>query len=242
MKPQFTILPQTRFGACVLLAAIAMLVLASPRARAAELNATYNTEAEVPVTANGFTAKSHTVNIRLNFAPKPGTQLTVVKNTGPDLIRGKFSNLAEGQVVPLIYQGVTYQFVAHYYGGAGKDLVLLWTTDDPSLPARARSKLDHQLLLDLKKSRGDPPFDKSTTLHPEVYEYRGRVLVEINGTFSKDLAAHIANLGGQVVPDWGTSTQFRAWLPVAQLPDLASNPEIKSIAAAKPSITHRLPH
>ena len=35
-----------------------------------------------------------TVRFTLNYAPAPGTQLMVVQNTGSDIIRGTFSNLA----------------------------------------------------------------------------------------------------------------------------------------------------
>jgi len=59
------------------------------------------TGAEVPVSSNGFTAMGKTVNITLNFAPAPGTQLMVVQNTGPGIIRGTFSNLAQGQTIAI---------------------------------------------------------------------------------------------------------------------------------------------
>ena len=147
------------------------------------------------------TATGKSVKFTLNCAPARGTQLMVVQNTGPGLIRGMFSNLAQGQMVTLNYRGVTYQFVAHYYGGSGKDLVLLWTNPKQSLPAATLNKLDNQLVLAVKQSRGDPPFDKPTTLRPEIYKYRGRVLVEIQGSLSRELSDQIASLGGQVVND-----------------------------------------
>ena len=43
------------------------------------VNATYNTGAEVPIGADGFTALGKTVNLKLNYAPTEGTQLTVVQ-------------------------------------------------------------------------------------------------------------------------------------------------------------------
>ena len=71
------------------------------------------------------------VNLSLNFAPPIGTNLTVIKNTGPFFIAGAFSNLAQGQAITLSYGGVNYKFVANYYGGTGRDLVLQWANVRP---------------------------------------------------------------------------------------------------------------
>lgn len=62
----------------------------------------------------------------LNYAPTVGTRLTVVNNTGAAAIQGAFSNLAQGQLVRMIYGGTAYSFVANYYGGTDNDLVLEW--------------------------------------------------------------------------------------------------------------------
>jgi hypothetical protein len=112
---------------------------------------------------------------------------------------------------------------------------------DP-VPAATLNKLDDQLVLVVKKSRAEAPFDKPTTLEPDVYKFNGRVLVEIDGVFSRELSDQVASLGGQVVNDWGTTTKFRVWVPFAQLEILAARTDIKSISAARPSITHRLKH
>jgi alpha-tubulin suppressor-like RCC1 family protein len=67
------------------------------------------------------------VDLALNFAPALGTNLTIIKNTGQRAINGRFSNLANGATVILTYNGGSYRFVVWYYGGEGKnDLVLLW--------------------------------------------------------------------------------------------------------------------
>lgn len=110
---------------------------------------------------------------------------------------------------------------------------------DP-VPAATLNKLDSELVLVVKKSRAEAPFDKPTTVEPDVYKFRGRVLVEIEGTFSRELSDQVTSLGGQVVNDWGTTTKFRVWVPFAQLETLAARADIKSIAAARPTITHRL--
>ncbi|MCE9611554.1 MAG: cadherin-like beta sandwich domain-containing protein [Chthoniobacter sp.] len=95
-------------------------------AHAAVVNATFNAATDVPITAGSYTATGNTVNLTLNFAPTTGTNLTVVKNTGLGFISGTFGNLTQGQTVLLAYNGITYNFVANYYGGTGNDLVLLW--------------------------------------------------------------------------------------------------------------------
>ncbi len=109
-------------------AALAAFGLAAHIAAAATVDATYNSASDVPVTANGYTATGNTVNFTLNFAPDTGTDLIVVKNTALDFIVGTFDNLAQGQAVALSYGGVSYRFVANYYGGSGNDLVLVWAS------------------------------------------------------------------------------------------------------------------
>ena len=93
--------------------------------------ATFDSATNVPVTAANFTAAGTTVYFTLNFAPATGTALTVVNNTGTGFIGGMFGNLAQGQAVALSYGGVTYQFVANYFGGTGNDLVLQWAGTRP---------------------------------------------------------------------------------------------------------------
>ena len=50
----------------------------------------------------------------------------MASNTGTSPLLGVFSNLAQGQQVSLDYAGITYSFVANYFGGSGNDLVLQW--------------------------------------------------------------------------------------------------------------------
>ena len=111
--------------------ALAAFALASTNATGATLNAIFNSAADVPVTASGYTATGNTVNFTLNYAPATGTDLMVVQNTGLGFINGTFDNLAQGQPVALSYGGVTYRFVANYYGGSGNDLVLVWANTRP---------------------------------------------------------------------------------------------------------------
>lgn len=124
-------------------------------------------------------------------------------------------------------------------------VLALWTAqltagDEKSAPAAILNKLDKHLVLVVKKSRGESPFDRPTTVEPDVYKFGGRVLVEIEGSISRELSDQITSLGGQLVTGWGTATTFRAWVPFAQLETLAARADIKSISAARPTITHRL--
>jgi alpha-tubulin suppressor-like RCC1 family protein len=113
------------------LALIYIFLACTLPAGAATVNATWNAASDVPVTAASYTATGNTVNFTLNFAPATGTNLTVVNNTGLPFISGTFDNLAQGQAVALSYGGVTYNYVAHYYGGTGNDLVLVWANSRP---------------------------------------------------------------------------------------------------------------
>jgi hypothetical protein len=238
MKPNFKTFPHSQVLARTFLAAVAVLALSTAYTFAGVVNATYTTGAEVPVSSNGFTATGKTVNFTLNYAPSPGTQLMVVQNTAPGIIRGTFSNLAQGQIVALSYGGLTYHFVANYYGGAGNDLVLLWTSAEKSLPAATLKKLDSQILLALKKSRGEPPFDKPTSLEPNIPIKDGSsVLVDLDVTGSSDLLTQIALIGGKVVQSPDPAHIIRAMVPLSQLETLAGRADVKSISPARPSIT-----
>ncbi|MEI6604022.1 MAG: autotransporter-associated beta strand repeat-containing protein, partial [Verrucomicrobiota bacterium] len=97
---------------------------------AVSLSYTFSSATGVAVTTGSYTA-SGALNLSLGFAPATGTNLMVVKNTGLSFITGTFSNLAQGQLVSLTFNGSTYNFVANYYGGTGNDLVLQWAATRP---------------------------------------------------------------------------------------------------------------
>ena len=86
----------------------------------------FGSASDAAVTVSDFVAAGQSVTFALNYAPTPGSNLTVVNNTGGNFISGTFANLAQGQAFGLTYGGVTYTFVANYYGGSGNDLVLQW--------------------------------------------------------------------------------------------------------------------
>jgi len=113
----------------------------------------------------------------------------------------------------------------------------------PAVPAAILAKLDKDLVLVVNKSRAEAQSDTATAPQPDVYQFNGRVLVEIQGSASKELSDQVTSLGGQLVAGWGSATTFRVWIPFAQLETLAGRADIRFISAARPSITHRLsPH
>ncbi len=79
-----------------------------------------------PLVVDGLSARGYPARLSLGYAPLPGSILKVVDNTGLAFIHGTFSNLARGQRVTLVYNGLEYDFVASYHGGDGNDLVLHW--------------------------------------------------------------------------------------------------------------------
>ena len=241
MKRNSKVFLYFRLSHWISIVAVAVFGVSASPTMAQDVTATYVTGAEIPVTSNHFTAEGKTINLALRFAASPGTHLMVVQNTGRGIIRGRFKNLAQGQTIALTYAGLTYRFVANYFGGNGNDLVLLWTTGDEVVPQAAKDKLDGQLLLALRKSRGEPPFDKPTTLEPDIPIKDGdRVLVDIEGSVSKGLLNQVTLAGGTLPHSSPSSSMLRAMVPLSQLERLASRTDVKSISAAKLSVTSRI--
>lgn len=83
-------------------------------------------DGEAPLRVDGFSARGYPAVLALSRAPLPGSIFKVVDNTGLGFIHGTFSNLARGQRVALVFDGLEYDFVANYHGGDGNDLVLQW--------------------------------------------------------------------------------------------------------------------
>ena len=86
----------------------------------------FDSASSVPLVVDGLAPGGHSAELVLNFAPIPGTNLTLVRNTGAVAISGAFANLAQGQKVNLVFNGTSFPFVADYFGGTGNDLVLRW--------------------------------------------------------------------------------------------------------------------
>jgi alpha-tubulin suppressor-like RCC1 family protein len=110
----------------ILRALAIVLPILAVTARAELVTAAFDSATTVPITAAAYPATGNSVEFALNFTPPVGTDLTVVRNTGPELIQGFFDNLAQGQTVFLSHGGLRYRFIADYRGGDGNDLILRW--------------------------------------------------------------------------------------------------------------------
>ena len=102
-------------------------------------------------------------------------------------------------------------------------------------------KLDAQIVLALKQSRGQPPFDKPTSLQPDIPIKDGAsVLVDVKATVSADLVTHITLIGGKVAQSPDPAHIIRAMIPLSQLEALSWRADVKSISPAKLSVTSRI--
>lgn len=114
-------------SAMVMLRAVFIIFLwfASLGFARADLSFVFNSSADIAVTAPGYSA-SGPLSLTLNFPPVAGQNLTVVKNTGTSFISGTFDGFPHGATVPLTFNGVTYHYIANYYGGNGRSFLLQW--------------------------------------------------------------------------------------------------------------------
>jgi hypothetical protein len=102
-----------------------------------------------------------------------------------------------------------------------------------SLPTSTLEKLHPQIVLALKQSRGEPPFDKPTSLQPDIPMRDGdRVLVDLDVTASGALLNQIALIGGKVATSPDSTHIIRAMIPLTQVEALAGRADVKSISPA----------
>jgi hypothetical protein len=102
-----------------------------------------------------------------------------------------------------------------------------------SLPTSTLKKLDPQIVLALKQSRGEPPFDKPTSLQPDIPMRAGdRLLVDLDVTVSEGLLNQIALSGGKVANSPDPTHIIRAMIPLTQVEALAGRADVKSISPA----------
>jgi hypothetical protein len=110
---------------------------------------------------------------------------------------------------------------------------------EPSIPEVVLNKIDAQIVLALKQSRGQPPFDRPTSLHPDIpMKINGRIGVEMRATVSPELVNKVAVLGGQVFKE--SPTALQAWVPLQQVETLAACAEVKFISPVRPIGTSRV--
>jgi alpha-tubulin suppressor-like RCC1 family protein len=92
----------------------------------AALGATFTSSTDIPLETGNYISVAGSLNVNLSFTPVPGTNLTLIKNLGSGLINGTFTNIPQGGIIPLVYNGVTYNYIANYFGENGGSLVLQW--------------------------------------------------------------------------------------------------------------------
>lgn len=103
----------------------------------------------------------------------------------------------------------------------------------------AQMKLDSHIVLALKKSRSEPPFDKATSLDPDLaIQADGRVLVDLRATVSKELLARIEAEGGKVINSFEAAQAIRALVPLSRVEALVSRADVHFISPAAQATTN----
>lgn len=86
---------------------------------------------------------------------------------------------------------------------------------------KARERLDSQLVLALQQSRSLPPFDKPTTLTPDlVVEKDGRILCDVRAKITETLLQHLAKAGAEVLQKHPVQQSLRARIPLHSMVSL----------------------
>ena len=103
----------------------------------------------------------------------------------------------------------------------------------------AQKKLDSQIVLALKKQRGEPPFDKPTTLQPDLtIQPDGRVLVDLQATVSPALLEQIRTGGGEVINSFEAARSVRARIALSQMEAIAARPDVVFVSPAAGATTN----
>ena len=103
--------------------------------------------------------------------------------------------------------------------------------DEKAARTGAQQKLDARIVLALRQSRGQPPFDQPTAMQPGLeIGPDGRVRVDLEATVSKELLERIRSLGGEVIDSFAPARVVRAIVPLAQMEALASLEEVAFIS------------
>ena len=90
------------------------------------LDASFTPDRPVIMTADGFNASGIPLGeVSLGFAPVPHQSLLLVDNYSNSAIEGSFNNYPEGTIIPVTYNGNTFNLQISYKGGDGNDIVLI---------------------------------------------------------------------------------------------------------------------
>lgn len=104
----------------------------------------------------------------------------------------------------------------------------------------AQQKLDSQLVLALKKARGEAPFDHPTRLEPSIsVGADGLVQVDLAATVSPDLLQLLRSSGGKVLTFSESARTIRALLPLAKLEAFAARQDVRFISPAAEAANNR---
>lgn len=106
-----------------------------------------------------------------------------------------------------------------------------------------QQKIDSALVLEVKRRRGDPLFQRLPQLRSRVSTDAGaRVLVDIRAEVTDALLRRIEAGGGEVLsshPELDEFESIRAWVPLMQLEGLARAPQVRSIRQAARAILNK---
>lgn len=91
-------------------------------------------------------------------------------------------------------------------------------TDEKASRTEGQKKLDSRLVMALNKSRKELPFNKPTTLDPDVrIEVDGHSLGDLNAKVSPALLQQISGPGGQVLSSYESARAIHVKLPLTAL-------------------------
>ena len=102
-----------------------------------------------------------------------------------------------------------------------------------ALPEASAKKLAAPLLKTLQMAQVQLAAGQTVTEMPDIPIHRdGCVLVDLEATVSEELIDHIVSIGGQTLPHPAPGRPVRAFIPLAQLGDLAARADVTAISAA----------
>ncbi|QEG32100.1 Extracellular serine protease precursor [Gemmata obscuriglobus] len=165
-------------------------------------------------TRGAVTLAGTRLNLRVGFAPAPGSRFTIVQNNSGAPVSGTFDGLPEGAVFTA--GGVTFRIT--YRGGAGGDVVLTV----PGAGAEAPATGSPILVPSPGRSGTVRVFDPVSGAVREFAPfagYAGAVVLaaaDVNGDGVADTVAATAGAGGHVrVFDGATGAELMSFLPFA---------------------------
>lgn len=106
-------------------------------------------------------------------------------------------------------------------------------------PQSPGAKIDSSLLQ--AQQRASTPVQPGAPVSTVQPDNSGRVLVDIKGEVTERLLSRIGEMGGSVVSSFPQYQEVRATLPLNELQDLASLPEVSFIGPAETPLLNPAP-